>query len=116
MPLFAGRSFAVCATEGVTLFSLDHRNLFNPFELGVEVTPASIEDELKKGEYSAALKMALRLNQTNIIENVLLCTPVMQSSFTFWINFSFFLCFFGWKWLRFLFLKSNFWKNSLFTL
>uniref|UniRef100_A0A1I8EA68 U3 snoRNP-associated protein Utp1 n=1 Tax=Wuchereria bancrofti TaxID=6293 RepID=A0A1I8EA68_WUCBA len=74
----AGRSFAVCSTEGVAIFSLDHRNLFNPFELGIQVTPASIEDALKEGEYSAALKMALQLNQSEIIENVLLCTPVAQ--------------------------------------
>ncbi|MCP9257542.1 hypothetical protein DINM_000890 [Dirofilaria immitis] len=74
----AGRSFAVCSTEGVAIFSLDHRNLFNPFELGISVTPVSVENALKEGEYSAALKMALQLNEAEIIENVLLCTPVAQ--------------------------------------
>lgn len=63
------------------MFSLDHRNLFNPFELGIQVTPISVENALKEGEYSAALKMALQLNQSEMIENVLLCTPVAQSKF-----------------------------------
>ncbi|VBB30467.1 unnamed protein product [Acanthocheilonema viteae] len=74
----AGRSFAVCSTEGVAVFSLDHRNLFNPFELGIQVTPITVENALKEREYSAALKMALQLNQAEMIENVLLCTPVAQ--------------------------------------
>uniref|UniRef100_A0A0R3RJZ7 WD_REPEATS_REGION domain-containing protein n=1 Tax=Elaeophora elaphi TaxID=1147741 RepID=A0A0R3RJZ7_9BILA len=78
----AGRSFAVCSTEGVAVFSLDHRNLFNPFELGIQVTPVSVENALKEGEYSAALKMALQLNQAEMIENVLLCTPVAQIDIT----------------------------------
>ncbi|CAG9530253.1 unnamed protein product [Cercopithifilaria johnstoni] len=78
----AGRSFAVCSTEGVIVFSLDCRNLFNPFELGIHVTPVSVENALKEGEYSAALKMALQLNQTEMIENVLLCTPVAQIGIT----------------------------------
>uniref|UniRef100_A0A915PYK6 Small-subunit processome Utp12 domain-containing protein n=1 Tax=Setaria digitata TaxID=48799 RepID=A0A915PYK6_9BILA len=73
-----GRSFAVCSTEGVAVFSLDHRNLFNPFELGVLVTPTAVENALKEEEYSTALKMALQLNQTEMIENVLLYTPVAQ--------------------------------------
>lgn len=80
---FSGRSFAVCSTEGVSVFSLDHRNLFNPFELGIEVTPVSVENALKEGEYSAALKMALQLNQSEMMENVLLCTPVAQSRLIF---------------------------------
>lgn len=72
------RSFAVCSTEGVAIFSLDHRNLFNPFELGLEVTPANIHNALKEGEFSSALKMSLRLNEADLTENVLLNTPVAQ--------------------------------------
>lgn len=86
MFLFSGRSFAVCSTEGVAIFSLDHRNLFNPFELGVDVTPVSVKNALKEGEYSTALKMALQLNQTEMIETVLLSTPVAQSRFMFFFR------------------------------
>ncbi|VDM96221.1 unnamed protein product [Thelazia callipaeda] len=73
-----GRCFAVCSTEGVAVFSLDHRSLFNPFELGVQVTPVTVKNALLEREYSAALEMALQLNQEDIIENVFLSTPVAQ--------------------------------------
>lgn len=49
----------------------------------MQVTPVSVENALKEGEYSVALKMALQLNQAEMIENVLLCTPVAQSKSIF---------------------------------
>lgn len=77
--IFAGRNFAVCSTEGVAIFSLDHQSLFNPFELSTDVTPEQVKNALANDDYSEALKSALRLNEKALIEKVLLGTPVAQS-------------------------------------
>uniref|UniRef100_A0A0N5AL32 WD_REPEATS_REGION domain-containing protein n=1 Tax=Syphacia muris TaxID=451379 RepID=A0A0N5AL32_9BILA len=74
----AGRSFAVCSTEGVAIFSLDHSKLFDPFELNVQVTPEQVQKMLKSGEYATALKMALQLNESEIICKVFLETETSQ--------------------------------------
>ncbi|MFH4983273.1 hypothetical protein AB6A40_009982 [Gnathostoma spinigerum] len=73
-----GRSFAVCSTEGVAVFSLDHRKMFDPFQLAIDVTPKNVRHALAEGDFSTALCMSLRLNQSNIIEEVVLGTPVAQ--------------------------------------
>ena len=69
------------STEGVAIFSLDNQFLFDPFELTVDVTPDEVKRAISNGEYSAALIMALQLNQSDIICDAFLRTPVPQRKF-----------------------------------
>lgn len=89
--LIIGRSFAVCSTEGVAIFSLDHSKLFDPFELNVQVTPEQVQKMLKSGEYATALKMALQLNESEIICKVFLETETSQRISYYYIVKSIFI-------------------------
>lgn len=78
---YLGRCFAVCSTEGVSIYSLDHRLYFNPFELGVETTPKNIMKAIAAGEHTSSVSMALSLNENGLIEKALLATPISQCNF-----------------------------------
>ncbi|ODV88444.1 hypothetical protein CANCADRAFT_146499 [Tortispora caseinolytica NRRL Y-17796] len=65
-----GRSFAVCATEGLLIYSLDNILLFDPFDLDITVSPASTLEVLKEKNYIQALVMAFRLNEDYLIRQV----------------------------------------------
>lgn len=45
--------------------------VFDPFNLSLEVTPKSTRDCLKNGELSSALIMALKLNETSLVQEVI---------------------------------------------
>lgn len=77
MPI-SGRSFAACTTEGLLIYSLDDTIMFDPFQLGVDITPAGIRAQVAKGEMGDALTMALRLNQSELIAEVVEATPVEE--------------------------------------
>ncbi|XP_037895786.1 periodic tryptophan protein 2 homolog isoform X1 [Glossina fuscipes] len=62
-----GQSFAAACTEGLCIYSLDKGVVFDPFNLSLEVTPKAVKDAVKNGEFSKALIMALKLNETNLI-------------------------------------------------
>ena len=81
--LSPGRSWAAASTEGVLVYSLDHKLHFDPFELQVDITPESVRKTLGKGDYSSALMMSFRLNEQNLIEEVLEKIPYTQSEFFF---------------------------------
>jgi periodic tryptophan protein 2 len=68
-----GREWGVISEEGLHIYSLDDDMIFDPIStLEQEViTPATIEHKLSLREYSAALRMALYLNEYHIIQNVL---------------------------------------------
>ena len=71
-----GREFAATTTEGLLMFSLDSQQLFDPFELELDVTPMSTRSSLKQHDYGKALFMALKLNQPDLIREVIEQTPV----------------------------------------
>jgi periodic tryptophan protein 2 len=66
-----GRAWAVCCTEGVLIWSLDSTFVFDPLDLDLEITPFSIRQLTHKGQYTAALISALRINQPEAIEGVI---------------------------------------------
>ena len=70
-----GREFAATTTEGLLMFSLDSQQLFDPFELELDVTPKSTRSCLLEHDYGKALFMALKLNQPNLIREVIEQTP-----------------------------------------
>uniref|UniRef100_A0A914DMK3 Small-subunit processome Utp12 domain-containing protein n=1 Tax=Acrobeloides nanus TaxID=290746 RepID=A0A914DMK3_9BILA len=71
-----GRSFAIVSTEGVAIYSVDTHRRFDPFQLGIEVTPENIERFLEKHDFTKALSLALRLNQSDLVQTVLEDIPV----------------------------------------
>lgn len=70
-----GREFAAVTTEGLLVFSLDSRRMFDPVDLDPSINPKSIYRTLKKGEYSNALVMALKLNEENVLQDIILGIP-----------------------------------------
>lgn len=70
-----GRSFVVASTEGLLIYSLDQSVIFDPFDLDIEVTPATTRETLASGEYLKALVMAFRLNENYLIHTVFETIP-----------------------------------------
>jgi len=71
-----GRSWVACSTEGLLSYSLDQAVVFDPFQLDLDVTPVSVRSTLHKGELSTALMMSFRLNEENLIQEVIEAIPV----------------------------------------
>ncbi|ORY78966.1 periodic tryptophan protein-like protein 2 [Protomyces lactucae-debilis] len=65
-----GRAFAAASTEGLLIYALDDAFAFDPFDLDIEVTPATTREALEKSEYLKALVMAFRLNETYLLQTV----------------------------------------------
>lgn len=53
--------------------------VFDPFNLSLEVTPKSIRESLNQHEYSSALIMALKLNEINLIQEIIEKIPYNES-------------------------------------
>jgi len=71
-----GRSFAAASTEGLLLYSLDHMVVFDPFDLDVDVTPATTLAALKVDrDFLRALVMAFRLNEKYLLHQVYEAIP-----------------------------------------
>jgi len=68
----AGRAFCAASTEGLLIYSLDtaERARFDPFDLGVDVTPAATRQALARGEWLKAMVMAFRLNDDGLVARV----------------------------------------------
>jgi len=67
----AGRSFCAASTEGLLIYSLDTMPLFDPIDLDLAVTPASISHVLhEQKDYLKALVMAFRLNEAHLLRQV----------------------------------------------
>lgn len=64
--------------EGVLLYSLDEGLVFDPTDLGVEVTPAAVHSAAARGAWLQAFLLALRLNQPPLLRHVILSTPPKQ--------------------------------------
>lgn len=66
-----GRAWAATTTEGLLIYSLDSNLVFDPFDLDIDNTPENIRKTLLEEEYSKAIMMALKLNENDIIREVL---------------------------------------------
>ncbi|KAL8819115.1 MAG: hypothetical protein Q9223_002386 [Gallowayella weberi] len=64
------RAFCAASTEGLLIYSLDCNVHFDPFDLDIDVTPASTLDALKGGLYLQALIMGFRLNEMPLLKQV----------------------------------------------
>lgn len=56
--------------------------MFDPFNLSLEVTPKSTRDCLKNEEFSTALIMALKLNEANLVQEVIERIPYKDGEFS----------------------------------
>lgn len=70
-----GQSWAAASTEGLLMYSLNKGIVFDPYQLSVEITPKATRELLRKQDYSAALIMALKLNENNLIHEVIEKVP-----------------------------------------
>ncbi|XP_077370168.1 PWP2 small subunit processome component [Festucalex cinctus] len=73
-----GRSWAATSTEGLLIYSLDGSLVFDPYDLDLDVTPASIRKQLRLQEWAAAIVLAFRLNETALKQEVLETVPHQQ--------------------------------------
>ncbi|PLW11233.1 hypothetical protein PCANC_10423 [Puccinia coronata f. sp. avenae] len=73
-----GRCWGAASTDGLLLYSLDDTIHFDPFELTLEITPASITQTVEKSEYLKALVMAFRLNEKYMIKVVYQAIPFKE--------------------------------------
>ncbi|KAI5924647.1 WD40-repeat-containing domain protein [Camillea tinctor] len=72
----AGTSFCAASTEGLLIYSLDNDIQFDPFDLNMEITPASTLAVLEnEKDYLKSLVMAFRLNEAGLIKRVFQSIP-----------------------------------------
>ena len=75
----AGTAFCAASTEGLLIYSLDQAVQFDPFDLNMEITPASTLAVLETdGDYLKALVMAFRLNEAGLIKRVFQAVPAAE--------------------------------------
>ncbi|XP_032485862.1 periodic tryptophan protein 2 homolog isoform X1 [Phocoena sinus] len=70
-----GRCWAATTTEGLLIYSLDARMLFDPFELDTSVTPVQIRAALCQRDFTRAILMAFRLNERKLLQEALESVP-----------------------------------------
>ena len=66
-----GQQWASATTEGLMIYSLDKGIVFDPYQITIEVTPKAARSLMKEKEYSAALIMALKLNEFNLVQEIM---------------------------------------------
>lgn len=75
------QSWSAATTEGLLMYSLDSGVVFDPLNLSIEITPKTIRQHLICDDYSNALVMALKLNEANLIEEVIEKIPATEGIF-----------------------------------
>lgn len=71
-------SFAAASTDGIMIYSIDDRVIFDPFDLDIDITPEATLQCLSDKEWLNALVMAFRLNERYLIHNVYESIPVQD--------------------------------------
>lgn len=66
-----GQQWASATTEGLMIYSLDKGIVFDPYQMSIEVTPKAARTLIREKEYSAALIMALKLNESNLVQEII---------------------------------------------
>jgi periodic tryptophan protein 2 len=77
-----GTEFCAASTEGLLVYSLNHNIHFDPFQMSMEITPASTLAALRtEKDYLKALVMSFRLNDRGLIKRVFEAIPYAEISF-----------------------------------
>lgn len=77
-----GREWGAISGEGLHIYALDDEMIFDPIQLTEALTPAAVEAKLMNGEFSAALRMAININEGPLIKKVIEGTPFDLISLT----------------------------------
>lgn len=75
---FSGRTWAAATTEGLLVYSLDNNLVFDPFELQEDITVSRVLQELSEENFASSLMKSLRLNEQDVITQVLENIPMTQ--------------------------------------
>ncbi|CAG2114442.1 unnamed protein product [Medioppia subpectinata] len=75
------RTFAFASTEGIMIYTLDNCNSFDPFQLETHITPNSCRQLLNTNQFCESLMQALKLNDQNLIEEVVERVPIEEIPF-----------------------------------
>lgn len=78
----AERQWAAATTEGLLLYSLDESLVFDPTDLGQDVTPQAVLSASAAGQHLKALLLAVRLRDQQLLKRVLVETPPSEVSFS----------------------------------
>jgi len=70
-----GEEWAAVTTEGLLLYSFNSSVTFDPFHLDVDVTPKNIRQQKLKKEWMKAIVMSFRLNDNDILREVIESVP-----------------------------------------
>ena len=76
----SGRAFCAASTEGLLVYSLDEALRFDPFDLDLNITPASTLQAIVEKKFLLALIMAFRLNERVLIRRVYEAIPITYVS------------------------------------
>nr|CAD7203149.1 unnamed protein product [Timema douglasi] len=79
---FKPEAWAAATTEGLIVYALDPGLVFDPFELELGVTPTSVRTTLQAQENSRALMMAIKLNEKELIQEVIEGIPYKDVELT----------------------------------
>ncbi|EGD76702.1 hypothetical protein PTSG_08053 [Salpingoeca rosetta] len=71
----SGHAWSAATTEGLITFSLDDGVQFDPYDLDVDVTPATVREILAEKDFPKALSMAFRLSEQALVQEVLETIP-----------------------------------------
>ncbi|KAI0006937.1 periodic tryptophan protein 2 [Xylariaceae sp. FL0662B] len=75
----SGTAFCAASTEGLLVYSVDNDLQFDPFDLNMEITPASTLAVLdSEKDYLKSLVMAFRLNEVGLIKRVFQSVPYID--------------------------------------
>ncbi len=75
-----GRAFCAASTEGLLVYSLDSMLNFDPFDLDLDITPATTLEAIRMKDFLRALVMAFRLNELPLVHRVYEAIPVANVS------------------------------------
>lgn len=76
-----GRAWSAATTEGLLTYSLDVAMVFDPYDLALDVTPEGIKHALEKREFTKALVLSFRLNEKDVILQVVESIPSQDSEY-----------------------------------
>ncbi|CAH1131380.1 unnamed protein product [Ceutorhynchus assimilis] len=71
-----GQQWAAATTEGLLIYSLTSGLVFDPWDLQIGITPMAVRQALKENDYLNALTMSMKINEANLIQEVIETIPV----------------------------------------
>ncbi|XP_030758339.1 periodic tryptophan protein 2 homolog [Sitophilus oryzae] len=71
-----GEQWAAATTEGLLIYSLTAGLIFDPWDLQLGITPMAVKNAIKEEDFSNALTMAIKINEANIIQEVIESIPI----------------------------------------